>query len=323
MSSLQGPVVFPLVRGKKAGTLSSPIVKAKMLRSEFLGFNGIPRQWVNVARVPRSCLSKLIGCSFSSSSNDSGSTADNFNESDDDYVNSSVVEAVEVHSGKEGFMIKMRDGSHVKCVHNNPLGVHVHNYAPNPAVVLKMEDGTGLLLPIIVLEMSSVLLMAAVRNVQLVRLLFYIDSDKAIQRKLHCNLKVKLVRVTKREHETYLAQLHLTKLNNDAESISFDLRPSDAINIAVKCKVPIQVNKNLAYSDGVRIVESADLAPRAASSDGLLLTGPDKPAGQPSTDEKEFILVRNMLVAAVEERYRDAALWRDKLTQLRSNKNWT
>ncbi|KAL3321844.1 hypothetical protein AABB24_039460 [Solanum stoloniferum] len=320
MSSLQGPVVFPLVCGKKADTLSSPIVKAKMLRSDFLGFNGIPRQRVNVARVPRSCLSKLIGCSFSSSSNDSGSTAENFNESDDDYVNSSVVEAVEVHSGKDGFMIKMRDGSHVKCVHNNPQGVHVHNYAPNPAVVLKMEDGTGLLLPIIVLEMSSVLLMAAVRNVQLARPTMYQVLKEMIEK---MGYTVKLVRVTKREHETYLAQLHLTKLNNDAESISFDLRPSDAINIAVKCKVPIQVNKNLAYSDGVRIVESADLAPRAASSDGLLFTGPDKPAEQPSTDEKEFILVRNMLVAAVEERYRDAALWRDKLTQLRSNKNWT
>lgn len=30
-------------------------------------------------------------------------------------------------------------------------------------------------------EMPSVLLMAAIRNVQLVRLLFHIDSDKAIQ----------------------------------------------------------------------------------------------------------------------------------------------
>ncbi|XP_006342580.1 bifunctional nuclease 2-like isoform X2 [Solanum tuberosum] len=262
MSSLQVPVVFPLVRGKKAGTLSSPIVKAKMLRSEFLGFNGISRQRVNVTHVPRSRLSKLIGCSFSSSSNDSGSTAENFNESDDDYVTSSVVEAV---------------------------------------------------------EMSSVLLMAAVRNVQLARPTMYQVLKEMVEK---MGYTVKLVRVTKREHETYLAQLHLTKLDNDAESISFDLRPSDAINIAVNCKVPIQVNKKLAYSDGVRIVESADLAPRAASSDGLLFTGPDKPAGQPSTDEKEFILVRNMLVAAVEERYRDAALWRDKLTQLRSNKNW-
>ena len=33
---------------------------------------------------------------------------------------------------------------------------------------------------------------------------------------------------------TFLCQL---KLGGEAESISFDLRPSDAINIAVRCKV--------------------------------------------------------------------------------------
>lgn len=318
MSSLQlqGPIVCPLVRGNRTGTVSSP----KMLRNEFWRLNGISRQQVNVARLSRSRVSKLIRCSCSSSSNDSGNTAENFNESDADYVNSSVVEAVEVQSGKDGFMIKMRNGRHVKCVHNNPQGVLVHDYAPKSAIVLRMEDGTGLLLPIIVLEMSSVILMAAVRNIQLARPTMYQVLKEMVEK---MGYAVKLVRVTKRERETYLAQLHLTKLDNDAENICFDLRPSDAINIAVKCKVPIQVHKNLAYSDGIRIVESADPAPRAATSDGLLFTGLDKATGKPSVDEKEFILVRNMLVAAVEERYRDAALWRDKLTQLRSNKNLT
>lgn len=57
---------------------------------------------------------------------------------------------VEVKSGSEGFMIKMRDGGHLRCVHNNPQGSRLPDYAPHPAIVLKMEDGTGLLLPIIV-----------------------------------------------------------------------------------------------------------------------------------------------------------------------------
>lgn len=57
---------------------------------------------------------------------------------------------VEVKSGPEGFIIKMRDGKHLKCAHNNPQGGHLPDYAPHPAIVLKMEDGTGLLLPIIV-----------------------------------------------------------------------------------------------------------------------------------------------------------------------------
>ncbi|KAL4555479.1 hypothetical protein LXL04_038098 [Taraxacum kok-saghyz] len=74
-----------------------------------------------------------------------------FNEKDKDYVNSTLVEAVEVKSGPDGFVIKTRDGKHLRCAHNNPQGRHLPNYAPHPAIVLKMEDGTGLLLPIIVL----------------------------------------------------------------------------------------------------------------------------------------------------------------------------
>ncbi|KAF8377911.1 hypothetical protein HHK36_031299 [Tetracentron sinense] len=98
------------------------------------------------------------------------------------------------------------------------------------------------------------------------------------------------------------------QMGNETESISFDLRPSDAINIAVLCKVPIQVNKILAYSDGMRVVEPAKLATEAPLSDGLLFTELDRPDGQPCVETKEFDFVRNMLIAAIEERYRDAGI---------------
>lgn len=62
---------------------------------------------------------------------------------------------VEVKSGADGFMIKMRDGMHLRCVHNNPQGGHLPDYAPHPAIVLKMEAGTDLLLPIIVCKFIS------------------------------------------------------------------------------------------------------------------------------------------------------------------------
>lgn len=58
--------------------------------------------------------------------------------------------SVEVRSGSDGFMIKMRDGRYLRCVHNNPQGGRLPDYAPHPAIVLKMEDGSDLLLPIIV-----------------------------------------------------------------------------------------------------------------------------------------------------------------------------
>ncbi|KAJ0025785.1 hypothetical protein Pint_09006 [Pistacia integerrima] len=332
MGSLQGPVICPVVRAKQAGLyplpVNGPLMKTRIFRSEFWGFKGFSGSKTKVSVFSRQLKAqkcRTVQCSFSSSSNGNGSMAENFNENDEDYVNSSIVEAVEVRSGADGFMIKMRDGRHLRCVHNNPQGGHLPDYAPHPAIVLKMEDGTGLLLPIIVLEMPSVLLMAAIRNVQIARPTLYTVVKEMIDK---MGYEVKLVRVTKRVHEAYFAQLYLTKaytyytiVGDETQSVSFDLRPSDAINIAVRCKVPIQVNKYLAYSDGMRIVESGKMLTQSPASDGLLFTELDRPSGQPCLDTTEFNLVRNMLIAAVEERYRDAAQWKDKLGQLRAKRN--
>ncbi|ESR48287.1 Bifunctional nuclease 1 [Citrus sinensis] len=326
MGSLQGPVFCPAVRARQGGLYNTvpstgPVMKARFFRSELWGFKGLTAVKTKVGvftRQQNARKCKLVQCTFSSSSNGNGSMAENFNENDEDFVNSSVVEAVEVKSGADGFMIKMRDGRHLRCVHNNPQGGHLPDYAPHPAIVLKMEDGTGLLLPIIVLEMPSVLLMAAMRNVQIARPTLYQVVKEMIEK---MGYEVRLVRVTKRVHEAYFAQLYLTKVGDETECVSFDLRPSDAINIAVRCKVPIQVNKYLAYSDGMRVIESGKLSTHSPGSDGLLFTELDKPSGQPCLDTKEFNLVRNMLIAAVEERYRDAAQWRDKLGQLRAKRN--
>ncbi|KAL8148592.1 hypothetical protein AgCh_005813 [Apium graveolens] len=212
------------------------------------------------------------------------------------------INQVEVKSSADGFMIKMRDGRHLRCAHNNPHGGHLPDYAPHPAIVLKMEDGTGLLLPIIVLEMPSALLMAAMRSVQIARPTMYQVVKEMIDK---MGYSVKLVRVTKRIHEAYFSRLYLTKVDDETENISFDLRPSDAINIAVRCKVPIQVNKFLAYSDGMKIIEPAKIS-IPGSSDGLIFTELDRPNGQPCVETKEFDLVCNMLKAAIEERYSDA-----------------
>ncbi|KAL8148595.1 bifunctional nuclease 1-like [Apium graveolens] len=323
MSSVQGPVICPAaVHLKQTGAymlpVNGPLMKNRVLRSGFWGFKGFSGSRINVGNQQRFQKGKVVKCSFSSSSNGNGSTAENFNENDADYVNSSVVEAVEVKSSADGFMIKMRDGRHLRCAHNNPHGGHLPDYAPHPAIVLKMEDGTGLLLPIIVLEMPSALLMAAMRSVQIARPTMYQVVKEMIDK---MGYSVKLVRVTKRIHEAYFSRLYLTKVDDETENISFDLRPSDAINIAVRCKVPIQVNKFLAYSDGMKIIEPAKIS-IPGSSDGLIFTELDRPNGQPCVETKEFDLVCNMLKAAIEERYSDAAQWRDKLSQFRSKKNW-
>ncbi|KAF8410561.1 hypothetical protein HHK36_003092 [Tetracentron sinense] len=522
MGVLQGPVISSPVRAKQEGvytlSVNGPFLKAKILRSRFWGFKGTCKVGPLIHQ-PQSGKCRTVHCSFSSSPNDNGSTAENFNENDQEYVNSSVVEAevtylgsmsinfsfisskpglncvfgflhiVEVKSGADGSMIRMSDGTQLRCVHNNPQGGHLPDYAPHPAIVLKMEDGSDLLLPIIVLEIPSLLLMAAVRNAQIISNLVIVPQAKPtvyqIMKKMIENMgyAVKLVRVTKRVHEAYFAHLYLTKAGNKTESVSFDLRPSDAINMAVICKcfchlrilmdrchlplslpsrfgdrnpgpkaktpeapsapssnaswgkrrpkfqlgnrpltmgdfglrdsrvarvlmdgvrlpedtqaarswgdlrgeveleverwtvaemicevgvlreqegkheaiverlhkflasyyrgvlndmveldrvqtrhlvmeelrdgsmtmsqanaVPIQVNKYLAYNEGMRVVEPAKMATEAPLSDGLLLTELDQPDGQPCDETEEFDLVHNMLIAAVEERYRDAGL---------------
>ncbi|KAJ6805382.1 bifunctional nuclease 1-like isoform X1 [Iris pallida] len=320
MGTLHGPVICrPVVNTRNGGSMlvnTSFAAKGASLRSGFRGSKVVIRVGPLFSH-PRERRSLSVNCSFSSSSDGNGSMAENFSESDGDYVNSSVIEAVEVESGSHGFMIKMRDGKSLRCVHNNPQGGNLPDYAPHPAIVLKMEDGSELLLPIIVLEMQTILLMAAVRNVQIARPTMYQVVKNMIDK---MGYQVRLVRVTKRVHEAYFAQLYLTKVGNEKECISFDLRPSDAINIAVRCKVPIQVNKHLAYSDGMKVVEPSKVAVHSPFSDGLLFTELDRPDGHPCLESIEFDLVRNMLIAAVEERYKDAAQWKDKLKQLRAKR---
>ncbi|XP_073046074.1 bifunctional nuclease 2-like isoform X1 [Primulina eburnea] len=318
MASVQGHVVCQLIGSKQTGVYSVPFgslfLKDKLIRSRFLGLKGPKSSSTNAGFVQNLKKCNMIRFSFSSSSNGNGSTAENSNENDADYVDSSVIEAVEVKSDSDVFTIKMRDGKHLRCVHNNPKGSHFLDYPPHPAIVLKMEDGTGLLLPIIVMEMPSVLLMAAIRNVQIARPTMY-QVVKDMTEKM--GYMVKLVRVTKRVHEAYFSELHMVKLDNEAECVKFDLRPSDAINIAVRCKVPIQVNKFLAYNDGMRVVESATV--QNSLLEGQFFAELDschrRPTGQPCIDTKEFDLVRNMLIAVVEERYRDAGI-RSKLAEV-------
>ncbi|KAK8513968.1 hypothetical protein V6N12_037333 [Hibiscus sabdariffa] len=311
MVSLQGPVICPAVRSKQIGVhtlpFNGPFPRARLCRSDIWGYRGTRDGKCKARGVSghlklRKC-SNTVQCIFSSSSDGNGSMAENFNENNEDYINSSVIEAVEVRSGADGFMIKMRDGRNLRCVHNNPQGGHLPDYAPHPAIVLKMEDGTGLLLPIIVLEMPSALLMAAVRNVQIARPTMYQVMKNMIDK---MGYSVKLVRVTKRVHEAYFAQLYLTKVGDETESVTFDLRPSDAINIAVRCKVPIQVNKYLAYSDGMREIESAKLSMQSPASGGLSFMELDRPSGQHCLDTEEFNIVCDLKKAIIQERYKHA-----------------
>ncbi|ONM01109.1 Bifunctional nuclease 1 [Zea mays] len=171
--AMEGPVFCrPAMQAKlpAAALINNSLTKSGQLGTALFGAIS---KYRNISRFisPISQTStKNIGpcCSFSSSSDGNGYMAGNSSESDEDYVNSTVLEAVEVRSGSEGYVIKMRDGKNLRCVHSNFQGRNIPENTPQPAIVLRIEDGSGTLLPIIVLEMPSVLLMAAIRNVHIV-----------------------------------------------------------------------------------------------------------------------------------------------------------
>ncbi|XP_066359295.1 bifunctional nuclease-like isoform X2 [Miscanthus floridulus] len=256
-------------------------------------------------------------CTLGGSSSDGdgdGAAAADFDASGEEFVDSSVMEAVELRSMSDGgFVIKMRDGKNLRCVQNNPRVLRLRDSAPHHAIVLKMEDGSDLLLPIIVMETPSIMLLAALRNIRIPRPTIY---NVVLEMTARMGYEVRLVRITEMVHDAYYSRLYLAKIGNDQDTISFDLKPSDAINIAFRCKVPIQVNRRIAYNNGLKVVQ-----PKAAESyvgsDDIQITRPDD---QHCSEAQEFDLVRNMLIAAVEERYKDAAQYRDQLFTLRSKK---
>ncbi|KAK9285959.1 hypothetical protein L1049_025161 [Liquidambar formosana] len=91
MGSLPGPVICRIAHVKQVG-----ISKAVLLES---GLQVSKRRYRRNAKVgplihhSHVGTCKKVTCSLGSSSNDNGSMAENFNENDGEYVNSSVIEA--------------------------------------------------------------------------------------------------------------------------------------------------------------------------------------------------------------------------------------
>ena len=101
MGILEGPVICRSVVDRKhtrvsVPLLKTPLAKTRLLGSGFWGWKGKCRGTIRVGApsyAPSERKHGAVTCSFSSSSDGNGSMAGNFNESDEDYLNSSVIEA--------------------------------------------------------------------------------------------------------------------------------------------------------------------------------------------------------------------------------------
>ncbi|XWS42196.1 hypothetical protein CRYUN_Cryun17cG0147200 [Craigia yunnanensis] len=127
--------------------------------------------------------------------------------------------------------------------------------------------------------------------------------------------EVKMVKITERVVNTYFAKLYFSKPGEN-DLISVDARPSDAINVANRCKAPIYVNKQIVLTDAIRIGYGMGRVRDTKSTYDVSL---DSAADGPDLLTKELDLVRNMNLAVKEERYNDAAMLRDKLMKLRNS----
>jgi len=149
------------------------------------------------------------------------------------------------------------------------------------------------------------------------------------------NYKAKMVRITECVVDTYYARILFGKKGAEQQQeeddeeealLSVDARPSDAINFAVRCKVPIFINKSIIRADAVRpVLVEEESGGRAVISKRFKLKGAatasfcskEVASKGDSFAADEAAIVMSMLIAATEERYADAAHWRDELVKLR------
>ncbi|GBG88926.1 hypothetical protein CBR_g48537 [Chara braunii] len=229
----------------------------------------------------------------------------------DEYMEARVVDAVRMVPVRGHLYMTMADGTDVEVIHTNPGAGRLLYHSGTPTIFLSMVADDELMLPIVVGDMAIGMVVKGMRQEKGVRPNFY-----ELMRELVAatNNEVKMVRVTQRVLDTYHACVCLGK-PGQSEMVMVDARPSDAINLAIRCKVPIYVNRGIVLADGVRMV----YAPSCPRADTMLRSsdGGNTDSDQNDPYAEEIGLMRSMLTAAMEERYADAARLRDELNLFR------
>ncbi|KAI3499917.1 hypothetical protein L1887_35731 [Cichorium endivia] len=206
----------------------------------------------------------------------------------------------------------------------NGLRTNIQTFGPeflsqfrNPTIFLKIScdcDG-DYLLPIIVGEYAVEKLISSTLEDEGIPNHFQLVRN--IVGKL--GYQVKMVQITERVDSIYFANICFHKPGTK-DIISVDARPSDAINVAKRCRAPIYVSKQIVLTDAVKIVYGVNkLRGKKPTYDVFL----DSAIDGVDVLAEELDLVAKMNLAVKDERYSDAAMWRDKLLKLRLPKNDT
>ncbi|MCO5552348.1 hypothetical protein L7F22_005859 [Adiantum nelumboides] len=290
------------------------------LQAKFSSARGVLSNWG--ALVKLRSLPFSVRCSSSNAHRNDGyggaPNDNNWASSKDDYkfLEAQVVEAVSLLPSQGHLFMTMASGGEVEVNHVNPPKGRLLYRTRNPTIFLKILSDRELILPIIVGDIAVGMLMKALRGEEAMAR----PNQYHLMRNLisSLNFEIRMVKVTERVADTYLSRIFMGKPGEE-EMMSVDARPSDAINLAVRCKVPIFVNEDIVYADAVRPVHASTQGPTVLLNYSSL-SNLDRPAEGRDPVAEEITLMKNMLIAVVEERYSDAARWRDELNTLRAQR---
>ncbi|MCO5615007.1 hypothetical protein L7F22_069295 [Adiantum nelumboides] len=273
--------------------------------------------------APRSARFPYIRCcsgsqdsSSSSSSSSSSNAAGGWDDDDCNYLEAQVVDAVSLLPSQGHLYMTLLDGGEVEVDHVKPSQRPLLFRSRNPSIFLKIMSEPDLIVPIVVRESAIDMLMSALHGKEKVLR----PNQYHIMKDLVGNLdfEVRMVRITERINDTYISRIYVGKPGHK-KMHSVDARPSDAVNLAVRCKVSIYMQKDLVASDAVKPVvissQTTDMATNSNCGENL-----DIPSGGEDLIAEEVTLVKSMHLAIVEERYSDAARWRDELNRFRSKR---
>lgn len=196
---------------------------------------------------------------------------------------------------------------------SNSIGPGLLQRFQSPTIFLKISCDGDFLLPIVVGEFAVQKLIESLQEDESGDCPNHFQLLRHIVGKL--GYEVKMIRITERVVNTYFARIFFQK-PGQRDILQVDARPSDAINVAQRCKAPIYVNKQVVLSDTIRIVYGGRIHDAKSIYDVTL----DSAADGPDLLLEELDMVKNMNLAIKLERYTEAALWRDKLMKHRDSR---
>lgn len=194
--------------------------------------------------------------------------------------------------------------------YTNHLGLGILRRFQSPTIFLKIACDGDLLLPIVAEEFAVSQLIDALNHKHHEESPDQFQLAKNIADKF--GFEVNMVRITNQVVNSYHACIYLGQPIGNVD-ISIDARPSDALNLAERFKAPIYVSKEIVLKDAIKIVHGKWKGKGKVVYDVTLdsaIEGHD-----PCT--VEIHLLQKMNTAILDERYKDAAMYRDTIAELR------